>query len=55
MTAACFTSGCASLNEALWIANDALQQQQQAMAYQTYLRDYYGPRPSSDTSAPGIR
>jgi hypothetical protein len=55
LTAACFTSGCASFNEGLWMAADALQQQQEAMAYQAYLRDTYGPRHPSDTSAPGIK
>jgi len=55
VTAACFTSGCTSLNEGLWMAADALQQQQEAMVYQAYLRDTYGPRRPSDTSAPGIK
>ncbi len=48
-------SGCASMTEFLQITADELQRQQEAMAYQAYVRDYYGPRPSSDTSAPGIR
>ena len=48
-------SGCASMTEFLQITADELQRQQEAMAYQAYVRDYYGPRLSSDTSAPGIR
>jgi hypothetical protein len=51
----CFTSGCASFNEGLWLAADALREQQETMAYQAYLRDTYGPRPASDTSARGIK
>lgn len=50
-----FVSGCASVTEFLQVTADELQRQQDAMAYQAYVRDYYGPRPSSDTSAPGIR
>ena len=48
-------SGCASMTAFLQVTADELQRQQDAMAYQAYVRDYYGPRPSSDTSAPGIR
>ena len=50
-----FTSGCAHVNEVLWRTADELQRQQEAIAYQNYIQAYYGPRPSSDTSAPGIK
>jgi len=53
--AAGFVSGCASMTEFLQLTADELSRQQEAMAYQAYVRDYYGPRPSSDTSAPGIK
>lgn len=49
-------SGCAHVVEVLQVTADELNRQQQEMAYQSYLQqNYYYGRPSSDTSAPGIK
>ena len=53
--AASLLSGCASLVDGLNQVAYALDQENQRQAAAAYYQTYYGPRPSSDTSAPGIK
>ena len=52
---AALLSGCASLVDGLNQVAYELDQENQRQAAAAFYRTYYGPRPSSDTSAPGIK
>jgi hypothetical protein len=55
MAATALLSGCASLVDGLNQVAYHLDQENQRNAEAAYYATYYGPRPSSDTSAPGIK
>ena len=55
VAAAGLLSGCAHLVDGLNQVAYELDQENQRQAYAAYYATYYGPRPSSDTSAPGIK
>jgi len=52
---AALLSGCAHVVDGLNQVAYELDQENQRQAAAAYYRNYYGPRPSSDTSAPGIK